>query len=448
MKIIRPNNRFKYDEKSEFQDLVSNLNANQITIDTGVFDNPKRSFVKCAKTSAATYPCEYCEVPAVRYKNDTMKKHKLTFPPQTMNGRPRTITGIRRIVNSIEEGTHESFDKDYVKGIKGRSVLLDQPNFDFIVDLPSEYMHLVCLGNVKKMVEFTYKVGKNRNRITKRKRSDPKLFNDLISKVKVPFEFPRRVRNLDTSVFKALEYRNILIFFFPIVIENIAPKFKKERQLWLSFSFMIRACIIPNEEYDNVSKEAITRACELFYNLFYELFGQENCTYSQHQVSSHLFKIRGNQPLTERSAFRFESFYSEMKNMFKSGTNAPLKQILRNTLIKRQLEYHTCVKSVKYAKYKNNVMEDNSLIYLYKNTEYELYVIKDIQGETFTCKRQGKFQYTSSILPNYDWKTIGIFKEGPIGEEDFYINKNEIKGKVVNVLNVLVTCPLNVLNEQ
>ena len=447
LKIIRPINRFKYDEQSELRDLISDLNINGVVIDSGIFDNLKRSVVRAAKSSAATHPCEYCEISAVRYKNDSMTRHKLTFPPQTMNGRPRTITGINRIVTSIEEEDEEVLCSEYVKGIKGRSVFLGQPNFDFIIDLPAEYMHLVCIGVVKRMVEFSYKVGKKKNRVTKRKRCDPKLFNDLIKDVLVPRESSRRIRNLDTSVFKAQEYRNILLFYFPIILQNIDAKYKKERQLWLALVFMITSCVIPNEEFENVKKELIVKACELFYNLYYELFGQENCIYSVHVLPSHLLKIRGNSPLTERSAFKFESFHAEMKNLFHSGTRSPIKQILRNTMMKRQLEYHCCQKSIKYTTQKNN-KENISLVYLYTNNEYQFYEIQKIEGDIFTCKRQGKFNYKSTLLPNYDWKSIGIFKQGPIGVETYQINKNEIKGKVLSVLNVLVTCPTNVLTEQ
>ena len=117
---------------------------------------------------------------------------------------------------------------------------------------------------------------------------------------------------------------------------------------------MIRSCTIPNEEFNNVDRETIFHACELFYNLFYELFGQRNCTYSIHVIASHLLKIRGNVPMTERSAFPFKSFYSEMKKSFKAGTNAPLKQILSNVIMKRSVEYHTCEKPILYAPEKKN----------------------------------------------------------------------------------------------
>lgn len=209
---MRPNEKFKYNEQEDLQIVVDDLNGSEITIDTASMDNPKRSKLRMAKSSSGKCGCEYCEASAVQYKDDTMKRSHLTWPPNTMNGRPRTITGIRRIVQSIED-EDQDFPQSYYKGIKGRSVLLNQPNFDFIHDITTEYMHLVCLGIVKPLIEYTYKIGKNRPRITNRKKCDPSLFNDIIITIQVTREFSRRCRNLDTAVYKALEYRNVLIFF-------------------------------------------------------------------------------------------------------------------------------------------------------------------------------------------------------------------------------------------
>ena len=266
--------------------------------------------------------------------------------------------------------------------------------------------------------------------------------------IKVPREFPRRCRNLDTAVFKALEYRNVVLFFFPIVMQNIPNLFKKERQSWLALVFMIRSCVIPNEEFEHVNKAKIVMACELYYNLYFELFGQTNCAYSIHVVGSHLLKMRGNVPFTEHSAFPFESFYAEMKRMFQAGTTSPLKQILKITYMKRATEHHVCEKTIFYQEENNrNTQENNSLIYTWKNNKHDLFVITSIDGDEFLCKRQGKFQYTSPLLPNYEWNTVGVYRKGPIGSEIYRIHKNEVRGKYLDVLDTLLTCPVNVLNE-
>ena len=504
LRLIRPCNRYKYNEQFEIREVVNDINDTEVTIDSGICDNPKHSVIKNVKCHSATHPCEYCEEPAVIYTNvnlireikekyitqrNSMKtqikslkdlpgsatqerdnnirrlenalikleneekaelkksgKKQLVWPASTMNGRPRTITCIRRIVNDIE-ASEVDLDPNYVKGIKGRSVFLDQPDFDYILDFPCEHMHSVCLGVVKRMVELTYSVGENRPRITTRKRSDPQLYNKMIILVKVPREFPRRCRNLDFSVFKALEFRNLILFFFPIVIESIEPKFVKERQLWLNLTYVIRACIFPQTEFEKVNKKTIFDACELFYNLYEEVFGPKNCTYSVHVVGSHILKIRGNAPLSERPAFMFESYFAEFKNLFRPGTPSPLKQILKNTILKRTVEHHVCEKTVYYGTEGKN-SENNHSIYTVENGKFRLYNIIEVDGNIYTCQSQGKFQYTNDLTPNYNWSDVGVFKLGPIGNDLFQIKKEDICGKVLLVNNLLILCPINVLQEK
>lgn len=478
-----------------------------MSIDTVVLDKPKRSVMKNVYGHSSTYPCEYCESPACPYRNQEaveaikkkyesqrnqmnaqidslrnqpgssaaivrneesiaalqnaliqlereekseLKKHRtqLTWPASTMNGRPRTVTSIRRIVNDIEE-SELPLDKHYVKGIKGRSVLMDQPNFDMITDSPCEYMHSVCLGAVKRLVELSFKVGENRSRITTRKLSCPTLYNNLIKDVRVPREFSRRCRKLDLSVFKAQDFRNLLLFFFPIVLSCIPQKNKKEIQLWLCLVYIIRACILPQQEYEKVSQHTLFELCELFYNLFEELFGPQNCTYSIQVVSSHILKIRGHVPLTERSAFMFESYYSEMKNLFQPGTQAPLKQILKNTIMKRSVEYHACAKSVHYTTEKNNLENNHGVYTLDNDNNHLLHNIVEVNNETgsFTCVRQGKFKYCNDLLPNSNWSHVGVYKLGPTGCETYTVAKKDVCGKVLTVNNMLITCPINVLLE-
>ena len=135
-----------------------------------------------------------------------------------------------------------------VKGIKGRSVLIDQPGFNFINDIPAEYLHSVSIGLVKRLIELTFNVGANRPRNTKRKLTPPATFNRLLSDIKVPHEFSRRIRDLDLNVFKAQEFRNLILFLFPVVLECLEPNCK-ERNLWLLLAFMIRACVVPNNDF-------------------------------------------------------------------------------------------------------------------------------------------------------------------------------------------------------
>ena len=370
-----------------------------------------------------------------------------------MTGNLRTVEGILTISNEIENDPEiVKNNPDYCKGIKGKSLLLEQPNFNILNDMPCEYMHLVCLGTVKRMVELNFKVGENRDRKTKRKLTPPQLFNELIKSVKLTREFSRRCRNLDFSVMKASEFRNLLIFFFPIVLDCIEDEYKNDKRVWLHLVYMIRACIIPNNEFRKIDNRQVESACKNFYNLYEKLFGQINCTYSIHLVGSHLLKIRGNRPLPYKSAFKFESFFSEMRNLFHPGSVSPLKQILQNCYVKRLLEPHQCEKKLFFRPQKNNVTakEDNSLIYTYtEDGELNIYkIIEKCEGGSFNCNMQGKFKANFPLTPEYNWSEVGVFKIGPVSEETFVVERNSISGKVLQVHGYLITCPTNVLTEQ
>ena len=512
IRIIRPCDRYKYDAQAEFQKVLDSMNENEIIIDCAEGDNPKRSFFRCAKCHGAKYACEYCENFAVffignkknietiekkyelqelkiiqemeeiqlgpdnptktdqiqnfkqllidlkRNKKEEMLKNsrkQLTWPSSTMEGNLRTIDNINMITEEIESNPGIlKTDPDFCKGIKGRSLLLNQPNFNILEDLTCEYMHLVCLGVVKRLTELTYKVGENRERVTKRKLSDPKVFNDLIRFIQLAREFSRRCRNMDFGVMKASEFRNLILFFFPIVLEGIEDEFEDEKKVWLHLVYMVRACVIPNNEFENVNKDLVQCACKIFYTLFEKCFGQKNCSYSIHVAPSHLLQIRGDMPLTFRSAFKFESFFFEMRQLFHPGTVSPLKQILQNCFVKRLLENHHCEKTTYFCAEKpenKNSKENNHLVYIYNpvNHSTTMYsIVEIINDNEFRCNIQGKFRYETPIAPEYTWSTVGIYRIGPISNQIHVIKRSDISGKVLKVQGLLITCPLNVLHEQ
>lgn len=517
IRIIKPCERFRYDEQEQIGQVLGDINDNELEIDCAVLDNPKRADVKCAKTASAKFGCEYCENVAISYvdiekkslslirkkfeiqvqkltqeieeveqsqtqddpnvdeeclenlrktlatvieeKEKELKKKgrkQLTWPASTMGGSLRTASGIQEIADEIERNPDIlKTDPEFCKGIKGKSHMLNQPNFDIVTDIPCEYMHLLCLGVVKRMIELNFKVGDNRETKTKRKLSNPHLFNVLIKLLQVPREFSHRCRNLDFGVMKASEFRNILLFFFPIILDCIEDEFEDDKRVWLHLVYMIRACVLPNSEFEKIDTSLIESACRNFYTLYEQLYGQVNCTYSIHVASCHLLLIKGNQPLTFRSAFKFESFFAEMKHLYHPGTVSSLKQILQNCYVKRMLEYHHCEKNIFYSPEKNpekekQGKENNSLVYTYnENQTISIYSIFEIIDEnSFNCYKYGKFQAKFELTPEYDWSDVGVFKIRPKSEESYVVRKNSISGKVLKVQGYFVTCPTNVLLEQ
>ena len=378
-----------------------------------------------------------------------VKKSHIVWPKTSAAGPQRTREEIQDIIEKIEND--QQLTQDEAKGIAGRSPFFDIPYFNFVRDFPVDYLHCVCLGVVKRSVELTFKVGEVRHRKTKRPLSSPHQFNLLIARVKVFREFNRRVRDLDFPVYKGQEFRNISIFFFTIVIDCIEPN-HKERHVWLHLSYLIKACVIPTEQFRNISLNVLDDSCTKFYSLYEQLFGVINCTYNTHVFSCHLREMRYHGPLTLTSAFPFESFYGEMRRAFVPGTVSTLKQILSNVLVKRTIVKHSCEQQI-YISAKDTPMECNSLVYVFYDLQYFIYRVKNIDENRLLCKRIPTLPCTFPETPNLNWSSVGVFKKGEEvnddeEEEDEVVMRGLVKGKVLAVDDYLITCPNNVLREK
>ena len=451
IRIIRCFNKFKIDEQFHFKLVLDDIKRNGLKLNGGIFDNPKRAFVRCAKNHAGYYACEYCESKAHYIKNtdeDTNSKGQLAWPFSTSNGPLRTREKIEEIVEKIRN--EEPLTRDEAKGFLGSSHLLDEEDFDFITKLPAEYMHSGCIGVVKRLVELTFNVGDNRKRKVTRKLSDVSLYNRLISAIKVVREFSRKNRNLDFGVMKAQEFRNLILFYFNLVLECIPDTFPKEQKLWLQLAYFMRACVLPNKEFNEIPEMLITNTATSFYKNFETIYGPKQCSYSVHVIASHIQQIRGDVPLPEMSAFKFENFYSELRNLFQPGTTSPSKQILQNCFMKRQLEFHCCEKSIFYDVEKNG-KENNSLVYFVDDdNEYQFFkIIKVNPDGTLTCNPQGRHLFeTEKLAKELKWEKVGVFRVGPHSTEEVILTRDILHGKVLKVNDLFITCPNEVLREQ
>ena len=235
---------------------------------------------------------------------------------------------------------------------------------------------------------------------------------------------------------------------FPSFKECLEPN-AKERELWLLLAYMFRACSVPNEEYDYIQEKDVKNCMKKFYNLFEKLFGKINCSYSVHVVCSHLPTIRGNNPLTESSAFCFENFYGEMRKCFVPGTKSTSQQIIKKVLMKSILRKHQCESDI-YISPHDSALECNSLIYTFKDGKHSMYKVVGVKDneKTLICKVQGKYPCVMKETPTLNWSKVGFFAKGGILDKEVLIDVSNVAGKVVSVQNYLITCPNNVLREK
>ena len=372
------------------------------------------------------------------------KGSHIVWPANTIGGEKRTKEKILHIVEQLEAGNELTPSER--KGVKGRSLLLDIENFDLVSQVPTEYMHLSSLGVVKRLLELCFSVGENRQRATKRALTSPDQFNEKMKNIKIFKESNRRIRKMDLAVFKAQELRNTLIFFFPIVTQCLV-KYEKEVKTWEVLAFMIRACILPEVEYENVNFNSIQYCQNAFYTTYENVFGTQNCTYSIHVLSSHLPDMRALGPLTETSAYRFEAFYGELRRAFQPGTVSVVKQMFQSVLLKRLLSKHVCNEKI-YLREKDTAMECNSMIYVYENNTHVIYKIKSIDGDNLLCNQMGNHDANFQSSHMLNWSSVGVYRRGGMSSVDVTVKRDQVAGKVLKVDKYFVTCPVNILREK
>ena len=486
LRIIRPLNKYIFPVDNNLSELIDEIHENSLEISGFMGDNPKRSLARCCLSHSSSYPCEYCfskgdlhkvqpvytnelrelsdKISSLQRSNTTenidfllkmrsdlekknkkMSRTRTVWPASTRNGAKRTKEEILLILESID--ADDTLSKDDRKGVVSKSPFMSIEYFDFINHISVDYMHAICLGLVKKLIELCFSVGDIRPRITKRKLSSPNQYNNQMTCVKVPREFSRRGRMLDFSMLKAQEFRNIILFFFPLIISSL-PSSCKEIQLWLLLSYSVRACILPVNEFAKVSKNTIKKSITTFYSLYEKLFGAVNCSYNTHVVCSHLLQMRYENDLTKTSCFPFENFYSELRHSFIPGTQAPLKQIFIKSILKRTISPHSCSTLI-YLSNQDTALECNSTVYSFDsiNKKYNIYQIFDIDDDVLSCHPIGIHDH---IFKNetLDWGSVGVFRSGGISSEIRLIDKVNVHGKVIKINNLLITCPINVLLEK
>lgn len=134
----KPNdvNAFLYEFVVECSDLINNgLHFNgkvyEVLLDSLICDAPAKAFVCQTKGHTGYSSCTKCTVEGVYEKN------RLSFPD--INAKKRTG---KDFVNREDEEYHI-----------GYSIIQEIPKFDIVKNTPLDYMHLICLSVIKKLIK-------------------------------------------------------------------------------------------------------------------------------------------------------------------------------------------------------------------------------------------------------------------------------------------------------
>lgn len=305
----KPNNSNDYlkDFIEEAKDLVNNgillkNSIKKVIIHMFCTDAPAKSFILKTK---GFYSCSRCTQDG-KYINNRM-----CFPFKEGGFKKRTHEDY---VNMTQELHHVSTLSD----------LIHVPGIDIVNSFSMDYMHLVFLGVVRKLINLWIH-GPLRTRLLswKIKQISSSLTN---LKLFIPNDFARKPREIEfINRWKATELRQFLLYTGPIVLKNVVSKnvFDNFMALSIAMTLLLRP--------DKINNKLINYAENLliyFVKTFQSIYGEHLVSHNKHGLLHICDDFRRFGPLDLCSCFPFENFMKTLKLMLRKHEK-PLEQVIK-----------------------------------------------------------------------------------------------------------------------
>ena len=250
-------------------------------------DAPARQFLKCIKGHTGYYACERCEVRGEK-RGGTMTYEGTDYALRT-------------------EDKFSAFEYEEHQHMK--SILIDHGihcNDKFVLD----YMHLVFLGVVKRIVYFL----QGGPRMCRLSNGQLGIISDKLDTLRnqLPTEFARQPRGLKhLKRWKATEFKQFLPYTGMSVLKGVVSKDRYEHFLGLSISISVMMYYKPsNVEYMELFHFA-KYLLKWFVDISPAMYGNTFVVYNVHNLIHLHEDVEKNQcGLEDMSAFPFVLFCS------------------------------------------------------------------------------------------------------------------------------------------
>uniref|UniRef100_A0ABD2WU91 RNA-directed DNA polymerase n=1 Tax=Trichogramma kaykai TaxID=54128 RepID=A0ABD2WU91_9HYME len=395
----------------------------QIRIFGLIFDAPAKAMALCIAYPNGYYSCTKCEI-----EGDYIDR--VCYPYD----------------KNIVLRTDEKFKDKQYSGSYQKSVtpLNDIPFLGLVSGVPIDYMHLVCLGIVKKLLIF-WCFQPNQFKLSLDDRT--KISNELITfRMYLPKELARAPRTLSScKKWKATEYRQFLLYTGPIVLsEKILGKDKYLNFLALHIAITILASpkYSQNESYLNYADQLL----HYFVESFGKCYGTNFISYNVHNLLHLVADVRRFGCLDKFSAFKFENCIFLMKRMIRKYEK-PLQQIACRFAEKEYCAFESS-RTKKYdsrckvflKKHSNGPLLRQGYSAQYKILHFNNFVIDvdDLRNNALIIN--GKFIQALNFVEK-DGKNYVIGKE-LIPEDDIYSSpckSSQLLSSVVKLSNDMIS---------
>ncbi|KAI3381211.1 hypothetical protein SNEBB_008635 [Seison nebaliae] len=239
-------------------DVIDELNKQRnIKLKNIVSDIPARSVIKGVVSHNSFYCCEYCKIKG---------QHK--------NNRMNYITNQRQ----MELRTNDEFRAGVYNQTHSKKCtpLTNLSYFDMVADFSLDYMHMICLGVVKKCMSIWLIPRSSSVKLTNHELiNNMNLKLDLFNSCVTRRNFSRLCNSPITQFtqWKASQFRIFLLYYAPFVLMG-----NLEVSCLHNFLLLRKAMrMLLNESITNIQFEIVRDCLEKFHNNFIEFYGD---TYS------------------------------------------------------------------------------------------------------------------------------------------------------------------------
>ena len=314
-----------------------------------ICDKPARSFMKLTKGHGGYNACERCTVQGTREDRRTVY--------QNLNCPDRTDESFR----NMQDPEHHN----------GKSILLTiEPPINMVTSFVLDYMHLCCVGVMKKLLVQNWLSGNLRVKMSQRSKMELSrrlraLYNHI------PVEFQRKPRSIQFAAqWKATEFRFFLLYCGPIVLKDILPE-----TMYKHFLLLHVACrILCTEELAQRRNAYAKLYLRRFFEILPRLYGKHASILNMHNLIHLADDVKNMEcSLNAISAFPFESCLGKLKKLVRTP-NRPLEQVCRRLHEKSFIPTERAMPNDKYTilKRSSEIVNGHVHVYKLKYTEFTL----------------------------------------------------------------------------
>lgn len=294
-------------------------------------DLPAKAAVQNMMQYNGKFGCGYCTHPG-----QSVEVGKVKGTKQVRFGRLKNVSSRRlqhdktaKIMNRIGAKSKPQI------GIKGKSILLNLPNFDIVDGFVIDYLHNILQGVVRLLFRMWFECKRTNGRRNKFyiTETQQKILNSRIRNIKSCRFINRKARPLSArKKFKANEIRGMLLYYLPICLLGIMPKEYLDHFMLLSGStFILLQKTITDADLNTAQMNL-----RIFVHNFEKLYKIKNMTNNVHLLSHLVDCVRRTGPLWSQSTFHFEN-WNGVLSKFINGPTDIVPQILLKYLMRKNV---------------------------------------------------------------------------------------------------------------